>query len=101
MKELVQMPIFVTGHCHRITQTETDCFPLLAIPSHIGVRAGGARGGRRFGEHLRSVGNYDVDTPVARYFNAANYPISDIKVSAISPINDDDDSRKRHDKRLF
>ena len=46
-------------------------------------------------------GDNDVDKPVARYFNAANYPISDIKVSAISPINDDDDSRKRHDKRLF
>ena len=30
----------------------------------------------RFGEHLRSVGNNDVDKPVALHFNAASYSIS-------------------------
>ena len=36
---------------------------------------------------LRSVRNNDVDKPVARHFNTANYSISDIKVCAILPIS--------------
>ena len=55
----------------------------------------------RFAGHLRSVRNNDVHKPVARHFNAANHSISDTKVCAISPISGDNDSRKRHEKRLI
>ena len=41
----------------------------------------------RFAEHLRSERNNDIEKPIARYFNAANHSISDIKVCAISPIS--------------
>ena len=62
----------------------------------------GRRLSDRFAEHLRSVRNNDVDKPVARYFNATNHSISDIKVCAISPISDGNDSRNdRHEKRLI
>ena len=61
----------------------------------------GRRLSDRFAEHLRSVRNNDVDKHVARHFNAANHPISDINVCAISPISGGNDIRKRHKKRLI
>ena len=42
-----------------------------------------------------------MDKPAARHFNAANHSVSDIKVCAISLISGDNDSRKRHEKRLI
>ena len=61
----------------------------------------GRRLSDRFAELLRFVRNNDVDKLVARHFSAANHSISYINVCAISPISGGNDSRKRHEKRLF
>ena len=54
-----------------------------------------------FAEHLRSVRNNHVDKPVSRHFNSANHSISDMKVSAISPISGGNDSPKGEERRLI
>ena len=60
----------------------------------------GRRLSDRFGEHLRSVRNNDVDKPVAIHFVDVNHSISNMKICTISPISGGNDSRERHEKRL-
>ena len=60
----------------------------------------GRRLSDRFTEHLRSVRNIDVDTPVVRHFNVFTLYLR-YKICAISPISGGNDRHKRHEKRLI
>ena len=91
------------GCRHNFTCTSSNIIYCISCITCCKLYIGetGRRRSDRFAEHLRSVRNNDIDKPVARHFNAANYSISDIKVCAISPISGGNDSRKIHEKRLI
>ena len=55
----------------------------------------------RFGEHRRAVSANDANQPVARHFNSGSHCISDMKIRALCPISDSNDSRKRQEMRLI
>jgi hypothetical protein len=55
----------------------------------------------RFGEHRRAVIGNDDNQPVARHFNNGNHSVSDMVIRALCPISGSNDSRKRHEMRLY
>ena len=88
---------------HNFTCTSSNIIYCISCSKCCKLYIGetGQRLSDKFAEHLRSVRNNDVDKPVARHFNDVNHSISDMKICAISPISGGNDSRKRHEKRLF
>ena len=55
----------------------------------------------RFDEHCRSIISRDNTTPVARHFTPGNHCGSDIRIQALCPILDNNDSCKRQEMHLF
>ena len=54
----------------------------------------------RFGEHRCAVTSNDANQPVARHFNNGSHCVSDMKIRALCPISDSNDSPKRREMRL-
>ena len=86
---------FVILHNFTFTPpTSFTAFLALNVACKLYIGETGRCLSNRFAEHLRSERNNDIEKPIARYFNAANHSISDIKVCAISPISGSNYSRK-------
>ena len=99
----ISAPKFVYHIKHHFTCTSSHLIYCISC-SRCGMLYIGETGRclrTRFGDHRRAVTSNDANQLVARHFNNGSHCVSDMKFRALCPISGSNDSRKRHEMRLF